>query len=61
MLDVQAVEEHQAVVTEEAFQFPAGPAHLSAVLYLPQGAPRASVVLNGATGVPRDYYRHFAR
>jgi predicted alpha/beta hydrolase len=34
---------------------------LSARLYQPVAEPETVVVLNGATGVPRDYYRHFAR
>ncbi|MEW9918322.1 hypothetical protein AB2B41_01795 [Marimonas sp. MJW-29] len=29
-------------------------------LYLPRGQARAAMVLNGATGVPQEYYRHFA-
>ncbi|SLN15749.1 Alpha/beta hydrolase family protein [Falsiruegeria litorea R37] len=53
--------DNQTVVEVEEFHFPAGPAELSAVLYRPAGKPLAAVVLNGATGVPRDYYRHFAR
>ncbi len=54
MLDTQ-----QAVLTEE-FQFPSGPAMLSARFYRPLAEPDTVVVLNSATGVPRDYYRHFA-
>ncbi|KIC40793.1 hypothetical protein RA27_13650 [Ruegeria sp. ANG-R] len=50
----------QAVVTED-FQFPSGAAMLSARLYLPVADPDRVVVINSATGVPRDYYRHFAR
>ncbi|TMV06791.1 alpha/beta fold hydrolase [Ruegeria sediminis] len=45
----------------EDFRFRAGPAELSARLYRPQGEPSVAVVLNSATGVPRDYYAHFAR
>ena len=41
--------------------FPAGEAQLSGTLFLPTSAPRAALVLNGATGVPQSYYRHFAR
>lgn len=40
--------------------FPAGDTSLSGTLFLPSGAPRAAVVLNGATGVPHMYYKHFA-
>lgn len=29
-------------------------------VYYPAGAPRAVLVLNGATAVPQEYYRHFA-
>ena len=54
MLDSQ-----QAVRTED-FRFPSGEAMLSARLYLPMYEPETVVVLNSATGVPRDYYRHFA-
>ncbi|MEX0306225.1 MAG: alpha/beta hydrolase [Ruegeria sp.] len=50
----------QAVLTED-FQFPSGPAMLSARLYLPAAYPDRVVVINSATGVPRDYYQHFAR
>ncbi len=49
----------QAVMTED-FRFASGPAQLSARLYLPVTPPETVIVLNGATGVPRDYYRHFA-
>ncbi|WP_170337155.1 alpha/beta hydrolase family protein [Ruegeria arenilitoris] len=45
----------------EDFQFPAGSATLSARLFLPATEPDTVVVLNSATGVPRDYYRHFAQ
>lgn len=55
MLDAQ-----QAILTED-FQFKAGPAMLSARLFLPATEPDTAVVLNSATGVPRDYYRHFAQ
>ncbi len=55
MLDTQ-----QAVVTED-IQFQSGPAILSARLYHPVEEPDKVVVINGATGVPRDYYQHFAR
>ena len=53
------LDDQQTVLTED-FPFPSGAAQLSARLYLPTGDPEIVVVLNGATGVPRDYYRHFA-
>lgn len=55
MLDAQ-----QTVLTED-FKFPSGPAMLSARLYRPVTEPETVVLLNSATGVPRDYYRHFAQ
>lgn len=55
MLDTE-----QTVLTEE-FRFPSGQKTLSARLYSPLTSPEIVVVLNSATGVPRDYYRHFAR
>nr|WP_298853946.1 hypothetical protein [uncultured Ruegeria sp.] len=55
MLDTE-----QTVITED-FRFPSGSATLSARLYQPLNPPETVVVLNSATGVPRDYYRHFAR
>ncbi len=51
----------QNSVTVEDFRFPSGGAELSARLYSPAAEPSVVVVLNGATGVPRDYYKHFAR
>ncbi|NVO58179.1 hypothetical protein HW561_20510 [Rhodobacteraceae bacterium B1Z28] len=54
MLDKQ-----QSTLIED-FQFLSGSAMLSARLYLPAFEPQTAVVLNSATGVPRDYYRHFA-
>lgn len=42
-------------------RFPSGDFELAGRLFLPPGPPRAAVVLNSATGVPQDYYRHFAR
>ncbi|WP_050929053.1 alpha/beta hydrolase family protein [Aestuariivita boseongensis] len=41
--------------------FPSGSTELSGTLFLPSGPPRAALVLNGATGVPQRFYRHFAR
>jgi len=46
--------------TATAISFPAGDARLQGMLFLPSVAPRAAVVLNGATGVPHGYYRAFA-
>jgi len=51
----------QQTVRAEDFEFSAGEANLSARLYAPMARPEIAVVLNGATGVPRDYYQHFAR
>lgn len=51
----------QQTVSAEDFEFSAGEANLSARLYAPMARPDVAVVLNGATGVPRDYYQHFAR
>ncbi|SLN58122.1 alpha/beta hydrolase family protein [Ruegeria meonggei] len=48
-------------VTTEDFLSPSGPASLSARLYLPATPPMVAVVVHSATGVPRDYYKHFAR
>ncbi|WP_170413788.1 alpha/beta hydrolase family protein [Ruegeria arenilitoris] len=50
----------QAVLTED-FQFPSGSTQLSARLYLPVAEPGIAVVIHSATGVPRNYYQHFAR
>ncbi len=54
MLDTQ-----DTALTED-FLIPSGTAKLSARLYRPVADPETVVVLNSATGVPRDYYRHFA-
>ena len=54
MLDSQ-----QSVLTED-ISIPVGQAALSGCLYRPVADPDIVVVLNSATGVPRDYYRHFA-
>ncbi len=54
MLDTQS-----AVKTEE-FCFPSGDTDLSARLYLPQVEPSVLVVLNSATAVSMDFYKHFA-
>jgi predicted alpha/beta hydrolase len=42
-------------------RFPSQDADLAGTLYLPSGPPVAAIVLNCATGVPQDYYRHFAK
>ncbi|WP_170774697.1 serine aminopeptidase domain-containing protein [Ruegeria lacuscaerulensis] len=47
------------VLTEDV-QFPSGSAMLSGRLYLPALPPKTVVVIHAATGVPRDYYQHFA-
>jgi predicted alpha/beta hydrolase len=39
----------------------AGAPALQGRLFMPGGAPKAAVVLHGATGVPRDFYAPFAR
>ncbi|WP_411352171.1 serine aminopeptidase domain-containing protein [Leisingera aquaemixtae] len=59
MLDRHA--EHTAGIREEALRFASGEAVLAGQLYHPGGTARAAVVLNGATGVPQRFYRHFAR
>lgn len=51
--------ETMAVIRPVSFQ--AGTATLRGTLFLPSGRIRAAVVLNGATGVPQSYYRHFAQ
>ena len=50
-----------AGVTEERLRIAAEGCDLAGVLFRPAGAPRAAVVINGATGVPQSYYAHFAR
>lgn len=44
----------------QAIRIDAGTAQLSGRFYPPQGVARAHAVLHGATGVPQQYYRHFA-
>lgn len=56
MLDAQ----NQTDVTGERIRIAAKGAELAGVFYLPAGSPRAALVINGATGVPQNYYRHFA-
>ncbi|MCB4456655.1 alpha/beta hydrolase family protein [Leisingera sp. McT4-56] len=53
--------EHTADIRVQELRFAAGDAVLAGRLYHPAGPARAAVVLNGATGVPQGYYRHFAR
>ena len=50
----------QTVLTED-FLFPSGQTSLSARLYRPETEPHIAIVIHSATGVPRDYYQHFAR
>lgn len=57
MLDMQVTSSRAA----KAITFPAGDAHLQGTLFLPSAAPKAALVLNGATGVPQGYYRAFAQ
>ncbi|AHC99751.1 alpha/beta hydrolase family protein [Leisingera methylohalidivorans] len=59
MLDSHA--EHTADIRVEELRIAAGDAMLAGRLYHPAGRARAAVVLNGATGVPQRFYRHFAR
>ena len=59
MLDSHAG--HTADIRVQELCFAAGDAMLAGRLYHPAGPARAAVVLNGATGVPQGYYRHFAR
>ena len=59
MLDSNA--DQTAAVREHELRFPSGDTVLAGRIYHPAGQPRAAVVLNGATGVPQRYYRHFAR
>ena len=55
------MEDHRASHSEntEVFKTRDG-ATLVGQLFRPEGSPRAAMLLNGATGVPQDYYRHFA-
>lgn len=55
MLDAQ-----NTVMTED-IQVPSGVRALSARLYSPSAPPEVAIVLHSATGVPREFYRHFAR
>lgn len=49
-------------VSERAEVFKASDgATLVGQVFRPEGPSHAALVLNGATGVPQDYYRHFAR
>ncbi|MFW8595450.1 hypothetical protein [Cribrihabitans neustonicus] len=50
-----------AAIREEPVRFASGNAELAGRLFRPEGSARAAVVLNGATGVPQSFYRHFAR
>jgi len=53
--------QHIGAVIEQELRFPVGQTELVGRLYMPSGVPVAAVVLNGATGVPQTFYRHFAR
>ncbi|MBN8631971.1 MAG: alpha/beta hydrolase [Rhodobacterales bacterium] len=44
----------------EELDFPSEGAVLSGRIFRPKGAPRAAMVLHGATGAPARYYRAFA-
>lgn len=44
----------------QPISIPAQGATLNGTLYTPPTAPKAAIVLHGATGVPQRYYRHFA-
>ncbi|MCV6593963.1 MAG: alpha/beta fold hydrolase [Silicimonas sp.] len=44
----------------ETVTFPSGDHRLSGTLFHPETAPGRVVILNGATGVPARFYRHFA-
>ncbi|MGH8444331.1 MAG: alpha/beta fold hydrolase, partial [Solimonas sp.] len=49
-------------LTEVHLTLTAGDGHLLATtLFEPEGMPLAAVQINGATGVPRRYYRAYAR
>jgi len=48
-------------VREEALTIPARDGYpLGAALLQPDDAPRAALVLNGGTGIPKEFYRRFA-
>ncbi|WP_293577507.1 alpha/beta fold hydrolase [Phaeobacter sp.] len=47
--------------TAETVVIPCGGSTMLGRFYPASGDPRASVVLNSATGVPQRYYRHFAQ
>ncbi len=44
----------------QPIDIPAQGTPLKGTLYTPPEAPKAAIVLHGATGVPARYYRHFA-
>ncbi|NOR63666.1 MAG: alpha/beta fold hydrolase [Rhodobacteraceae bacterium] len=44
----------------QPINIPARGTTLKGTLYQPPAAPKAAIVLHGATGVPACYYRHFA-
>jgi predicted alpha/beta hydrolase len=61
MLDSHTATNDAPALQERELQFQAGDNTLAGRLYLPAGTPVAAVVLNGATGAPQSFYRHFAR
>ncbi|SLN39793.1 Alpha/beta hydrolase family protein [Pseudoruegeria aquimaris] len=46
--------------TMEEIRFPCDGAELSGRLFRPSHAPKAAIVIHGATGVPQGFYRPFA-
>lgn len=51
----------QQTVTTETIPIPSGGRMLSGRLFKPVTQPATAVVLHSATGVPSDYYQHFAQ
>ena len=54
------LDSNQTVLIEDV-QIPVGDGALSGRIYRPVVQPETVVVVNSATGVPRDYYKHFAQ
>ncbi len=50
----------EPVPVSEAVHIEGASAHLTGQLFLPTTPPLAAVLINGATGIPQSYYRHFA-
>lgn len=61
MLDMHTAVQDLSSITTRPVSFPAGGASVHGQLFLPPATPVAALVLNGATGVPHGYYRHFAQ